>query len=242
MKAVGLNVVFEVRMGVVPDALNGTTLLVNDTPVWGCRKCEATSHGMVSLGDVVDLRIPSGTLVGEVTAILVSDEEETLILENASWQGKAGGLAGGKCAVGVFEVTTPDEATVIGSSAIERPIPYSVYEKVRRLVGGYDNYGKTWISHIIDPRYKAEAMRQILRSLGWGSDRLIKRVRVERVNDVYALTTEDGLFYIPAEGYEPGESIRLMDEGGTIIGYIAAPEELRPGIQDIDLTLVQWEE
>ncbi len=139
MRAKGKFVVTLYNLLGEPDALNHTTLRVNGRKVWPGDGDGEGNPLIVKEGDEIEISIPSGVLRGVCSTTPTPDEDDgvfTLRVEG-EWSGRAGGLAGGACAIGRFEVA--DDA-LVETSAYHEPVPYWLYEKVREIanfgVGG----------------------------------------------------------------------------------------------------------
>jgi len=113
-----------------PDALNHTILRVNGKKVWpGDGEGEPLT---IKKGDEVEISIPSGVLRG----VCSTTPDEAAFWIDGEWSGRAGGLAGGACAIGQFEAAGD---ALVETSAYHEPVPYLLYEQVRELAkfGGH---------------------------------------------------------------------------------------------------------
>ena len=118
-----------------PDSMNHTLLIINDVRVWPTRTPFAPQT--IKKGDVVTLIIPSGFLEGRVVnSWPMSDEEFAVLLDGCVWDGLADGFDGGLSGCCTFEAHGGDFP--VESSTTERPVPYYIYEAVRRLAGFYN--------------------------------------------------------------------------------------------------------
>jgi hypothetical protein len=172
-----------------PDQRNQTTLLVNDKKVWPSNDV----FNPAELEGNVRLEIPNGTLEGKVSSLDEKDEEVTVFLSEATWEGKAGGLSGGISGCCTFEVLYGGFVVQSSTFPEERTVPYYLYEQVREVadVAASDEWDKQRVMRAIF-RELAPPRAEIVEFEATGDAQTTRKLRqrigrLESVEEIVAL-------------------------------------------------------